>query len=126
MRRLARVFALAALAWGCDSGPSGPGQLIASLEPTGQPLGGAVLEVVGRGIEGFDESGSTRVFSAPTSQPNTYRVVLVGATPGTLEFRVSVQDVGGKNPTAALINIVNGENLPLPATSDYRVRFSKK
>lgn len=126
MKRLAHVLMVAVAVWGCDSGPSGPGQLTASLDPTGQPLGGAVLEVVGKGIEGFGESGSTRVFSAPTSQANTYRVVLVSGSPGTLEFKVSVQDVAAKRPTAAVINVVNGENLALPATSDYKVRFSKK
>jgi hypothetical protein len=126
MKRLAFAVIVAVTAWGCDSGPSGPGQLIASLDPTIQPLGGAVLEVVGKGIEGFGESGSTRVFSAPMSQANAYRVVLVSDMPGTLEFRVSVQDLAANSPTAAVVNVVNGENMALPATSDYKIRFSRK
>lgn len=98
MRRLAVFLAFTAVSWGCDSGPSGPGQVNASLAPTAQPLGGAVLEVVGKGIDGFAASGGTRVFSAATTMANTYRVVLISDVPGTLEFTVSVQDLGERAP----------------------------
>ena len=84
------------------------------------------MEVVGKGIEGFSSAGATHVFSAPTGTEGPHRVVLVSETPGTLQFRVSVVDVGDKKPRASLINVVSGDNLPLPATSDYKVRFSRK
>ena len=126
MKRLAYVLMVSVAVWGCDSGPSGPGQLTASLDPTGQPLGGAVLEVVGKGIQEFSSSGGTRVFWAATTIPDTYRVVLIQETPGSLNFRVSVEDLGRKKPSAAVINVVSEGNLPLPATTEYRVRFSRK
>jgi hypothetical protein len=85
-----------------------------------------VLEVVGKGIEGFSSAGATRVFSAPTATADTHRVILVSDVPGTLQFRVSVVDVGDRKPRAAVINVVSGDNLPLPATSDYNVVFSRK
>ncbi|MFC1661759.1 hypothetical protein ACFL3S_09960 [Gemmatimonadota bacterium] len=126
MKRLVIASAIVLLSWACDPGPSGRGELNGSLESVGPPLGGAVLEVVGKGVEGFSSSGGTRVFSSPTSTPGTHRVVLVNDVPGTLQFRVSVVDLGDRKPTAAVINVISGENLPLPATSEYKVRFSRK
>ena len=102
MRRLALVSVAFLLSWACDTGPSGPGELNGTLESVGAPLGGAVLEVVGKGIQGFSASGETRVYSAPTSMPGTHRIILVNDVPGTLQFRVSVMDVGDKKPTTAV------------------------
>lgn len=107
-----------------DSG--GPGELTGIVQTPGPVLGGAVLEVVGKGITGFSGAGATRVFSTATDTEGTYRVVLLSSSPsGPLQFRVAVQDVGGKKPSASLVNLTSGENLPLPATAEYSVRFSK-
>jgi hypothetical protein len=114
------------LVGGCDSGPSGPGDLTGILETPGPVLGGAVLEVMGKGITKFSDSGGTRVFFSATDVPNTYRVVLLASVPGTLQFRVSVQDKGARRPDVSVVNLVSGENLTLPPTADYQVRFSKK
>lgn len=117
---------LALLLAACDTGPSGPGDLTGFVETPGPVLGGAVLEVVGKGITGFSGSGGTHVFSAPTAEEATYRVVLLTETPGQLQFRVAVQDRGARKPTVSVVTVVSGSNLPLPATDDYRVRFSRK
>jgi len=124
-RRAFVVFAFLSLG-ACDSGPSGPGELNGILETPGPVLGGAVLEVVGKGITGFSGSGTTHAFFAPTGVDNTYRVALLSETPGTIQFQVSVQDLGAKKPAVSVVSVVSGGNLPLPATADYRVRFSKK
>jgi hypothetical protein len=126
MNRFMVGMVVALLAGACDPGPSGPGDLNGSLESVGAPLGGAVLEVVGKGIQGFSSSGGTRVFWAATGSPDTYRVVLINGSPGTLDFRVAVEALERKKPSAAVINVVSEGNLPLPATTDYRVRFSRK
>jgi hypothetical protein len=124
MRRFALPLCLIAGFAGCDDGPSGPGELTGVLETPGPILGAATLEVSGKGITGFSGSGGTRVFHSVTDQGDTYRLVLIAPTPGQLQFRVSVQDLGAKRPATAVVNVVSGGNVPLPATADYRVRFS--
>ena len=126
MRRLSLVATLALALAACDSGPSGPGDLLGRVETPGPVLGGAVLEVVGKGVTGFSGSGGTQVFSAATGGEATYRIVLLAQTPGQLQFRVAVQDRGAKKPAVSVVSVVSGGNVPLPATADYRVRFSRK
>jgi hypothetical protein len=126
MKRLVLLAGMALTLAACDPGPSGPGELTGFVETPGPVLGGAVLEVVGKGITGFSGSGGTQVFSAPTGAEATYRVVLLAQTPGRLQFRVSVQDRGAKKPAVSVVSLVSGSNLPLPATADYGVRFSRK
>ena len=126
MRRLVQLVAVALTLAACDSGPSGPGDLTGFVETPGPVLGGAVLEVVGKGVTGFSGSGGTQVFSAATGAEATYRIVLLAQTPGQLQFRVAVQDRGAEKPAVSVVSVVSGGNLPLPATADYRVRFSRK
>jgi hypothetical protein len=123
MRRIAFFMALFLGTAACDSGPSGPGNLTGWIRSAGPELGGVALEVVGPGIDGFSGTGGTQVFWAPRGTADTYRVVVVGSSPGDLQFNVSVQDVGGSKPVATLIHVVDGDNLPRPATGQFRVRF---
>jgi hypothetical protein len=127
MRRFAAVAALALLAWGCDSGPKGPGELVGTIESRGPVLGGAVLEVVGKGIEGFSGSGGSRVFwAARPDLQDGYRVIVIQPAPaGEIQFRVSVQDLAEGRPRASLVNLVGVDNFTLPATPEYRVRFRR-
>jgi hypothetical protein len=126
VRRLVLLVGTALTLAACDPGPSGPGDLTGFVETPGPVLGGAVLEVVGKGITGVSGSGGTQVFFAPTGAEGTYRVVLLAQTPGQLQFRVAVQDRGAKKPAVSFVGVVNESNLPLPATADYGVRFSRK
>jgi hypothetical protein len=53
-------------------------------------------------------------------------VVLIQGSPGSLRFRVAVDDLGRKKPSAAVVNVASEGNLPLPATTEYKVRFSRR
>ena len=123
--RAAALVALSLLAGACDSGPSGPGELTGTVQTPGPTLGGAVVEVVGKGITGFSGAGSTRVFHAATGEADTYRLILIREAPGELQFRVSVEDLGGKRPVGSVVDVVTGDNLPIPATPEYRVGFTR-
>jgi hypothetical protein len=124
MRRLLALMALGALLAGCDSGPDGPGDLTGTVRSRNSSLGGAVFEVVGKGIEGFAGAGGTKVFWARQENPTTYRVIVVGEGSGELTFTVSVQDRGDRKPRATLISVVDQGNNPLPATKDIEVKFA--
>jgi len=124
MKRFIGLVVLAILAAGCDSGPSGPGDLAGSVRSPGPVLGGAVFEVVGRGIEGFSGAGGTKVFWARQENPAVYRVIVVGESGGELEFSVSVQDRSDRTPRATVVGVVDLNNQPLPVTKEYKVKFT--
>jgi len=93
----------------CDSGPRGPGTLIATVEAEG--LGGALLEVSGRGITGFEGLGDTRVYDAELANaPNTHRVLLVDPTGGALRFEIRVEDVGMDGPLITVVSAAGVDN----------------
>jgi len=126
MKRILVALSLGLLLGACDDGSGGPGELTGTLESPGSGVGGAVLEVVGKGITGFSGSGGTQVYWAPSSAEGTYRVILLSQASGELRFRVAVQEKGAKKPQAVVVSVVSGANVPVPATADYRVRFSGK
>lgn len=125
MRRLAFALLILLTPLGCDDGAGGPGQLTGAVVTPGPVLGGAVVEVVGKGITGFSGLGATRALWAPTATVDTYRVVLLSSSAGALQFQVSVEDVKGKRPQGSLVSLTTVENLPVPATADYEVTFRK-
>lgn len=116
------LFALAAVAVvGCDSGPSGPGTLLATVD-AGDALGAVTLEVVGPGITGFEGVGSTRAYGTTTSaRQNRHRVVLVDPEGGTLQFGIQVEDVRGDAPTITAVSAAGTDNLER-ITSDIEIR----
>lgn len=118
---LAATLALA----GCDSEPSGPGHLDAVLTAVGEPPGGAVLVVTGPGIQGVSPAGSSRVYGARVGVSESWRVVLVGAVPGELHFRVDVDDVAADPPVASVLQVVDGQNQPFAGVAGFEVRFSR-
>ena len=124
---LAFLLGIPLLGLGCNDDSGGPGELAGTVQTPGPALGGAVLEVVGKGVTGFSGAGATRVFFAPTKIEGTFRVVLLNpSSSGPLQFRVSVQDVGARKPSVSVVNLTSRENLPLPATSDYTVAFTRQ
>lgn len=125
MKRFSILAVLVAFAWGCDSGPHGPGDVTATLLAPDVAVGGIVVEMVGSGIEGFSGAGGTRVFFAQQDEPIVYRVIVIGEGSGDLSFKVSVRDRGGRFPRATVVGAVDMENLPLSVTQDYQLRFSR-
>ena len=97
---------------GCgDSGPEGPGPLTAVVETQGATVGAVVLTVSGTGVTGFQEVGSTRLFSS-----GIQRLVLVGTGSGTLRFNILVNDRGAAAPSVAVVEAVDANNASLLTT----------
>lgn len=109
-RTLAAFGAALALA-ACDSGPSGPGALVAAVE--GNALGGVVLEVTGRGILGFEGLSSTQVYAAPIAGSNGHRVMLIHPDEGDLRFEIQVEDVGMDDPVIQVVSAAGLDNAAL-------------
>jgi hypothetical protein len=116
MRRGRIVFGLALALGGCDLGPSGPGLLTATVSGP-EPLGGAVLEVVGAGIQGFEGSGGVVVVGSATSavEPR-YRVLVIDRVGGELHFTIRVDDVSRESITAAVVSATSPSNRALTAS----------
>ena len=112
MRRLVGIFALVAATalQGCDSGPKGPGPLTAVVGSQGADVGALVVRVTGPGVTGFEEVGSTRLFSATTAVPTERRVVLVGSDQGAIRFNILVTDRGAAVPAVSVVEAVDVSN----------------
>ena len=90
-------------------GPSGPGALTARI--TGEGLGGVILEVDGRGIQGFSARGDSRVYSAPMpGRENVHRVVIIHPSGGELGFDIAVDDVGMESPVVRVVSATRTDN----------------
>jgi hypothetical protein len=123
VRRIAVVIAITLAVAACDSGPSGPGSILARA--TGPDVGGALLEIRGTGIRGFAGRGSTRVYSAAVpDRPGVFRVVLVDPEGGDMGFDIQVDDRGMEGPAATVISVAGTDNGLLPV-ADLMVRFER-
>lgn len=111
------IFALAA----CDSGPKGPGTLVATVS-AGGALGAVTLEVVGPGVTGFEGVGGTHAYGTVVSaRQNRHRVVLADPVGGTLQVAIAVQDVRADAPTVTVVAAAGTDNLER-TTTDVVVR----
>ena len=110
LHRAVLSLAVASLLAACDSGPSGPGTLSATVSgPT--PLGAVVLEVTGLGVTGFVGQGDTRVYGAEVSAvEGKHRVVAVSAV-GTVRVGIQVLDLGAEPPVVVVLQSANPGNL---------------
>ena len=122
-RKSGRLVALLVLlaAAACDSGPKGPGFLTATIEGP-VPLGAAIVEVQGEGVLGFEGAGTTHVFTTP-GEPGVHRVVLIGEQPGDLRFKVQVQEVRDRPPSATIIQASGGDDIPLATVQAFQVNI---
>jgi hypothetical protein len=99
---------------GCDTGPSGPATVAGTVTGPAD-LGAVVLDVVWKGVQGFEGHGSTQIYSAPVAGGSDhYRLILVGPTGGELAFGVLVDDVYLEGPVVTLVEAVATDNLPRP------------
>jgi hypothetical protein len=123
VRWTAAAVAIASVlsAAGCDSGPSGPGTLIVTVDAPAA-LGAVALEVVGSGVTGFEGVGSTAAYGTVVSaRQNRHRVVLVDPVGGQLRFSVRVEDVGAEPPVISVVGAAGTDNLER-ITTDVEVR----
>jgi len=125
MKHLTGFAVLAILVVGCDSLPRGPGELTGSVQSQYPSLGGAVLEVVATGVEGFSGVGGTKVFWAPQEDPVVFRVIVIGEGDGALKFSISVQDRSDRTPRGSVVHLVDSSNRSIPVTKDFDVRFTR-
>jgi hypothetical protein len=123
VRLRAGLLAFLLVAAGCEWGPSGPGTILARA--SGPEVGGAVLEVVGSGIQGFAGRGSTRVYwAAMPGRADAFRVVLVDPDGGDMGFDMAVDDRGMDGPAVTVIAAADTGNRLIPTTSVV-VRFER-
>lgn len=123
-RRVLTLVALAGavFAAACDSGPSGPGTLKATVV-TSQPMGAVVLELTGGGVTGFESQGSTLAYGAAVvNQTDKYRVVLVSPDGGEMRFGIQVTDVGAARPAVTAVSAATVDNKRL-VPQDVQVRI---
>jgi hypothetical protein len=107
-RALTVPFVLVALG-GCDSGPSGPGAVLARV--TAPNLGAVVLEVEGAGIQGFAGRGDTRVYSAAVpGRTGVHRVILIDPVGGEITLEMQVDDVGMEGPIVTVVQAARADN----------------
>ena len=121
--RLVAAAALALSAAACE--PSGPGDLDATVT-TPVPTGAAVIQVVGRGIDGFEGQGDVRVFAEPGTPADTIRkIILVSPSGGALRFRIEVRDVSADPPRALVLSAVDPANRAIASVTGYVVRVAR-
>lgn len=114
-----------------DGGPSGPGAWTGLVRSSTAPAGAVILELDGVGITEVDGVGPTHAFAHRTAGPDpvdgseTWRVVLVTAAPGSMSFRVPVEDLGAGAPRAVVISAVDGEDEPLTSIASFSVEMSR-
>lgn len=108
----------------CESGPSGPGTLGATVESATLTAAAIVLEVRGVGIRGFTSNSPLQLYWAPGSAAGSFKVVLMN--PGeaiSLTFHIQVDDLGAAAPTGEVIEATSVTNLPIRNTSDLTLRI---
>ena len=111
-RRVLALGLLALVAACSDGGPKGPGTYTAMVEVVGPPAGAVILDVTGTGINGFEGTGDTQIFSTVRDQVGgVHRVIAVSAT-GALGFRIRVAQVELGLPTVVVVDAAGTDNRP--------------
>jgi hypothetical protein len=104
---------------GCGTEPLYRAFEASVISPNG-PEGAAVLELDGTFPEVVAPSG-TQIFTHTSG--GVTRVVLVLTNPGTLEFTVTLDDVG-EAPDVRVIEVADGSNGLRASLSGYHVEFA--
>jgi hypothetical protein len=113
VRRTILTLAALSVVAACDSGPSGPGTLSATVSGPAS-LGAVLLEVTGAGVQGFVGQGGTRVYGAQVSAVDgTHRVLALTADGGPLRVGIEVLDLGAEPPIVMVLKAASTENLML-------------
>ena len=83
-----------------------------------------MLESRGTGVQGFSDSGQTRVLCAEP-QTDVYRVVLVAADPDQIRFRVTMDDVRSPSLTVVVIEAVDDSNAAITDLNGIAVEINR-
>lgn len=124
-----RTVVLALLAWGaaCSDDPEGPGTVEMVVRGP-VPLGAAVVELVGEGIEGVDQAAvgwSELVPVAPQGSTPVHRLVVIQEEPGDLVVRLRVRDVQAVQPVTTVVEATDQADAPLPSLSGVEVSIRR-
>ncbi len=122
--RLITVVGVALTLSACDWGPRGQGELRGIVTSGAIPVGALVLEISGAGVQGFSDSGQTRVFFAEP-EPDVYRVVLVTPDPDQIRFRVAMNDVRSPSLAVAVVEAVDDTNAAIIDLSGIVVEIKR-
>ena len=110
LRSAASALLLAGLVACGDSGPEGPGSFTATVDVQGPAAGAVVVDVTGSGIQGFEGTGDTQVFSTVLNQQTgAHRLIAVSAS-GALGFRVRVDQVELGAPAVVVVDAAELDN----------------
>lgn len=112
---------------GCDflglSGPSGPGELHATVTSTrGTPDGAAVIELTGLASPEYMRCDQGQVFHR--SDGTTTRLVVILDAPGPIEFFLRVADVADL-PSGTVIQVADGNNELVTSVEDYEIEWMR-
>lgn len=122
------ALAVMLAACGDSGGPEGPGSFEGTVRSSTAEVGAVVLELTGPGIQGIEGIAGTRAFesaSAAGAATDAHRVVLVSDTPGSMGFRVRVDDLAAGAPRAILVSAVDGENQRITELVSFSVTLER-
>ena len=124
LARLVTVIGVTLALGACEWGPRGMGQLRGVVTSGATPVGAIVLEINGPGVQGFSETGQTRLFFAEPSS-DLYRVVLVAPDPDGIRFLVDVDDVRNPALTAVVVEAVDDNNVAITDLNGITVELNR-
>lgn len=124
LARLVTIIGVTLTLSACEWGPRGMGQLRGVVTSGATPVGAIVLEISGPGVQGFSETGQTRIFFAEPSS-DVYRVVLVAADPDEVRFLVDVVDVRIPTLTVVVVEAVDDDNAAIADLSGITVELNR-
>lgn len=120
-----RILALTLLIVGaaCSDDPDGPGTVDLVIRAP-VPLGAAVVELVGEGIQGMEQPAqgwSELVPLAPDGTTPVHRVVVIQEEPGQLTVRLRVTDVQDVRPVTTVVEATDAADEPVTPLSQVEV-----
>lgn len=115
-----------------DEGPSGPGSWNGLVRTSTTPPGAVILQIDGVGIQGVEGVDPAQAFARRTAGggasgqgSETWQVVLVTPAPGSIGFRVDVDELARGAPRAVVTSAADGEDQPLTEIASFSVTMSR-
>jgi hypothetical protein len=124
-RLLGLTLVVGALA-SCSDDPSGPGTVTLTVRGS-VPLGAAVVELRGAGVQGVRPlaSGWVVVDRVAGEAGEVRRLAIVQTQPGTLSVEVDLADLGADFPSLTVLGASDANDLPRPSLGGVRASFQR-